>query len=193
MNEGCCRFRWKVTSSSPLTVTASRLRYQGLRGLTRSFSADLPAIKSQVHLTSLAVNGLPSCHLTPGRSLKVNSLASSLQAQLRARSGTIDSRLFCFTCWSNMTRLLKTPIIGPSTAIVDSSWIDMLAGLVIAGIRRMPPDFCASAGAAPKPASRATAAAAQDLTHRRIAFSSVAGSRGAAAICRARRLPCASR
>ena len=45
-----------------------------------------------------------------------------------------------------MTRLLKTPIIGPSAAIVDSSWIDMLAGLVISGIRNVPPGFWASAG-----------------------------------------------
>src|SRR5437879_2682752 len=52
-----------------------------------------------------------------------------------------------------MTRLLNTPIIGPSVAIVDSSWIDILAGLVPSGIRRMPPDFCASAGAAPRVAA----------------------------------------
>ena len=45
-----------------------------------------------------------------------------------------------------MTRLLNTPIIGPSAAIVDSSWIDMLAGLVIIGIRSTPPDFSAEAG-----------------------------------------------
>ena len=32
-------------------------------------------------------------------------------------------------------------MIGPSAAMVDSSWIDMLAGLVIIGIRRTPPDF----------------------------------------------------
>src|SRR3954451_5135308 len=100
---------------------------------------------SQVHLTSLAVNGLPSCHLTPWRSLKVSDLPSSLVFQLSARSGTIDDRLFCGTCWSNMTRLLKTPIIGPSTAIVDSSWIDIEAGLVISGIRNVPPVFWASA------------------------------------------------
>src|SRR5438552_11360484 len=30
------------------------------------------------------------------------------------------------TCWSYMTRLLKTPCAGPWPAIVDSSWIDML-------------------------------------------------------------------
>jgi len=38
-----------------------------------------------------------------------------------ARSGTIELRLFCLTCWSNMTRLLKTPIIGRSETIVPSS------------------------------------------------------------------------
>ena len=59
--------------------------------------------------------------LTPCRNLKINSLPSSLSDQLEARSGTIDSRLFCGTWWSNMTRLLNTPIIGPSAAIVDSS------------------------------------------------------------------------
>jgi hypothetical protein len=45
-----------------------------------------------------------------------------------------------------MTRLLNTPIIGPKTAIVDSSWIDMLAGLSPDGIRKMPPGFWARAG-----------------------------------------------
>src|SRR5206468_7876930 len=116
----------------------SRLRYQDLRGLTRSFSADLPVSRPQVHLTSAAVNGLPSCHLTPWRNLKLSSLPSSLQAQLSARSGTIVDRLFCAMCWSNMTKLLNTAIIGPSETIVDSSWIDMLAGLSPCGMRRMP-------------------------------------------------------
>ena len=46
-----------------------------------------------------------------------------------ARSGTIDWRLFCGTCWSNMTRLLNTAIIGATVEIVTSSRIDMLAGL----------------------------------------------------------------
>jgi hypothetical protein len=45
-----------------------------------------------------------------------------------------------------MTRLLKTPIIGPSAKTVASSWIDMLAGLSGEYILRMPPDFCANAG-----------------------------------------------
>src|SRR5438067_7743827 len=99
-----------------------------------------------VHLTSAAVNGLPSCHLTPSRSLKVSSFPSSLHDQLEARSETIELRVFCGTCWSNITRLLNTPIIGPSTTIVDSSWIDTLAMLVPSGILRTPPDFCAKAG-----------------------------------------------
>ena len=34
-----------------------------------------------VHLTSAAVNGLPSCHLTPRRSGKVSSVPSSFHAQ----------------------------------------------------------------------------------------------------------------
>src|ERR1700757_4075264 len=146
-------------------MTSSRLRYQDLRGLTRNFSVDLPAIRSQVHLTSAAVNGLPSCHLTPCRNLKVSSLPSSLHDQLTARSGTIESRLFCGTCWSNITRLLNTPIIGPRVAIVDSSWIDMLAGLVPIGTRRTPPDFCAGTGAAARVAanSAAIASAARKL------------------------------
>src|SRR5438874_5262107 len=135
-------------------MTSSRLRYQDLRGLTRNFSVDLPVIRSQVHLTSAAVNGLPSCHLTPSRSLKVSSFPSSLHDQLEARSGTIELRVFCGTCWSNITRLLNTPIIGPSTTIVDSSWIDTLAMLVPSGILRTPPDFCAKAGSlAHRPAS----------------------------------------
>ena len=45
----------------PRLVISSRLRYQDLRGLTRNFSAVFPASASQVHLTSAAVNGLPSC------------------------------------------------------------------------------------------------------------------------------------
>src|SRR6266446_308498 len=95
-----------------VVVTSSRLRYQALRGLIRSVSLVLPRSRSQVHFTSLAVNGLPSCHLTPSCNLKVSCLPSSSQVQPMARSGTIDRMLFCFTCWSYMTRLLKTPITG---------------------------------------------------------------------------------
>src|SRR5579871_894273 len=102
----------KVTASSPLVVTESRFSYHALRGLSRNLSLALPVSRSQVHLTSAAVNGLPSCHLTPWRSLKISSSPSSLEVQLSARSGTIDDRLFCATCWSYMTRLFITPIIG---------------------------------------------------------------------------------
>jgi len=47
-----------------------------------------------------------------------------------------------------MTRLLNTPIIGPSATNVASSWIDMLAGLSGEYILRKPPGFCANAGSA---------------------------------------------
>ncbi len=95
----------------------------------RSFSAAFPVTRSHVHLTSLAVKGLPSCHFTPWRNGIVSSVPSSFHDQLVARSGTIDLGLFCGTFWSYMTRLLNTPIIGRFTALVDSSSSEMLAGL----------------------------------------------------------------
>src|SRR5215468_145783 len=125
-------------------VTSWRFRYQDLRGLSRNFSSDLPVSMSQVHLTSLAVNGLPSCHLTPWRSGKVSSVPSSLHDQLTARSGTMDCMLFCGTSCLYITRLLKTPIIGRLAAAVASSCNDMLAGLSKCDILRMPPCFCAN-------------------------------------------------
>src|SRR6516165_5356643 len=63
--------------------------------------------------------------------------------------------------WSNRTKLLKTPISGMPAAIVDSSWIDMLAGLAKPGICRMPPGFCANAG----PANSAAASSAPAITY----------------------------
>src|SRR3984893_3465483 len=157
-NEGCGRFRRKVTSYSPLAVTSSRLLYQVLRGLRRSFSADLVS-RSQVHLTSLAVNGLPSCHLTPGRNGRVSSVPSSFHDQPVARSGTIDTMLFCATSCRYMTRLLKTPIIGRVTAPVASSCIDIEAGLSKCDMIRTPPDFCASAIGEASASDNANAAA----------------------------------
>src|SRR5215469_3050818 len=86
--------------------------------------------------------------LTPWRNEKVSSAPSSFHDQLVARSGTIDCRLACGTsCWY-MTRLLKTCIIGCSAARVDSSRIDMLAGLSKCENLRIPPLFCAAAGPA---------------------------------------------
>src|SRR5229473_7695752 len=96
------------------------------------------------------MKGLPSCQLTPWRSGKVSSVPSSFHDQAVARSGRIESRLFCFTCWSNTTRLLNTPIIGPSATNVASSWSDMLAGLSGEYILRMPPAFWARTGPVPE-------------------------------------------
>src|SRR5215831_6015961 len=120
MKAGCGRFKRNVSSKSPLVTTSSRLRYHALRGLRRSFSVDLPCSRSQVHLTSLAVKGLPSCHLTPWRRRKVSAVLSSSHDHSVARSGTIEFRLVWGTCWSYMTRLLNTPIIGPWAALPQS-------------------------------------------------------------------------
>src|SRR5262245_56253280 len=134
---GCGALSLKATSLSPFVVTLSTLAYQPLRKLTLKFSGALPCRRSMVHFTSLAENGLPSCHLTPLRRVKLSVLPSSLHVHFSARSGTMSSRLFCFLAGSNMTRLLNTPIIGSTTEIVPSSWIDMLAGLLRWVIRRM--------------------------------------------------------
>src|SRR6266705_969632 len=149
--------------NSTLATTSSRLRYQALRGLRRSLSAVLPCSMSQVHLTSLAVNGFPSCHLTPWRSLKVSAVLSSSHDHSLARSGTIDSRLAYGTSCLYMTRLLKTPMIGPCEAKVASSWIDMLEGLSKKYIFKMPPRFCADAGL-PMPITSTSAATAATTT-----------------------------
>src|SRR5436190_17547137 len=103
--EGCGRPRWKVTSRSPLVVTCLRLNHHDLRGFLRSFDSS-PRSMSQVHFTSADVNGLPSCHFTPGRSLKVRVVPSLSQAHSVARSGTILSGRFCRLSGSNTTRLL---------------------------------------------------------------------------------------
>src|SRR3954464_9694261 len=92
-----------------MSLTSS---YQDFRGFWRNFCCDLPISMSKVHLTSADVNGLPSCHLTPWRSLKVSFLLSLLHAQPSARSGTIESTLFCGTSCLNTTRLLKTGMKG---------------------------------------------------------------------------------
>src|SRR5947209_5816291 len=97
MNEGCGRFRRKVTSYSPLVVTSSRFWYQALRGLRRNFSFDLPSNVSQVHFTSLAVKSLPSCQLTPSCSRKRSSVLDESHHSL-ARSGTIELKPACGTC-----------------------------------------------------------------------------------------------
>src|SRR6266498_3351834 len=131
-NEGCGRPSTKNTSMSDETVTSLRLLYQTLRGFLRmrsDFSSALPISASQVHFTSLAENGLPSCHFTPLRSLKVSLVWSGLHDQVSARSGTILSGLLIFSLGSNTTRLLNTAMNGCTTEIVASSWIEALGGL----------------------------------------------------------------
>src|SRR5215471_2042879 len=125
----------------------------------RSFSLALSITRSMVHLTSAAVKGLPSCHLTPWRNGKVSSVPSSFHDQLVARSGTIERRLFCGTSCLNMTRLLKMPDIGRLTACVDSSSIDMLAGLSKWPRCRIPPAFWATAASGVNNASDSEPAA----------------------------------
>src|ERR1700730_5162402 len=141
-------------------LTSSTLLYQDLRGLMRSFSLALPLSRSQVHLTSWAVKGLPSCHLTPWRSGKVSSVPSSFEDQLVARARTLDLVLSWSTACLYITRLLKTPIIGRSAAAVDSSRSGMLAGLSKWEILRIPPVFWAKAASAAVSASDSTPAAA---------------------------------
>jgi len=51
--------------------------------------------------------------------------------------------LFCFMCWSNMTRLLNTPIVARAGTASTSSSIDMLGGESPACTCKMPPGFCA--------------------------------------------------
>src|SRR6266699_3377551 len=97
------------------------LLYQALRGLTRSFSSVLPASRSQVHFTSFAVKGLPSCHLTPWRSGKCSSVPSSLHDQPVARSGTLDSMLSCAMVWFEPTLLLQPLLRGRHAAVAVSS------------------------------------------------------------------------
>src|SRR4029077_3991011 len=94
------RRRSKAASVSPMTAISLTLAYQSLRGFLRNFCSETPRSMSQVHFTSLAVNGLPSCHLTPSRSLKVSWVLSAFHAQLVASSGTMVSGLFCALCWS---------------------------------------------------------------------------------------------
>src|SRR5215468_4954681 len=55
----------------------------------------------------------------------------------------IDPILFCFACWSNMTRLLKIPIVARAGFASTSSCIDKLGGESRACTRNTPPGFWA--------------------------------------------------
>src|ERR1700730_12289499 len=100
---------------------------------------------SQAHWTAFAVSGRPVCAPKPSRNRKLSSVPSSFHDQLVARSGAMDFNVFCGTCWSKMTRLLNTAIIGATVEIVTSSSVDMLAGVSRWEIWRTPPGFCADA------------------------------------------------
>src|SRR5256884_9436692 len=126
---GCGRLRWNVACKSPSVVTSARFAYQSLRGFLRNLFCDLPCSISNVHFTSALVNGLPSCHLTPSRSLKVSAFLSALQDQLVASSGWIVSRLFCGLCGPENTRFEEIGIEGTLAEKGAAPRIDRLAGV----------------------------------------------------------------
>src|ERR1700761_5867522 len=109
--------------------TACSFVYQIFLGLRRkSVVSPFPISIRQVHCTSLAVNGVPSCHLTPCRSLKVSLVFVASRDQLSARSGMIVSRLSWVFAGSNRTRLLKIAAKGVTEAMVDSSSSEVEGG-----------------------------------------------------------------
>src|SRR5437868_13886128 len=104
--------------------------YQTFRGLRlKSDVSPLPISIRQVHCTSLAVKGWPSCHFTPDLSLKVNLVLVGSQDQLSARSGMTVSILSWTLAGSNTTRLLNTAANGVTDAIVASSSSEGEGGL----------------------------------------------------------------
>src|SRR4051794_25646387 len=115
------------------------LNHHVLCGFFRNLPLTWPVRISQVHFTSALVNGLPSCHLTPSRSLKVSVRSSSLSAQEVARSGTTLSNRFTGLSGSNTTRLLNSDMNGMTVEIVASSRIEALGGLSRWVTRRVPP------------------------------------------------------
>src|SRR5215468_3021620 len=111
-------------------LTSFSFVYQTLRGLRlKSCVSALPISMRQVHCTSLAVKGWPSCHFTPCRSLKVSFVFVESHDQLSARSGMTVSRLSCGFAGSNTTRLLNTAANGITDAMVDSSSREVEGGL----------------------------------------------------------------
>src|SRR5919197_44312 len=74
-----------------------------------------------------------------------------------------------------MTRLLNSPIAGPSAANVTSSWSDRLAGLSKWYIFSTPLGFCACAGAAAGEASNRPAPIVSATSFRAIRLSLTRG------------------
>ena len=62
--------------------------------------ASLPA-RSSDHTTSSAVNGEPSCQVTPSRTVIMTWLWSSLQPHSVSRPGAKERSGFCGMNWSN--------------------------------------------------------------------------------------------
>src|ERR1700704_1642846 len=112
-------------------MTSLTFSYQIARGLRRRYSGSLPLRRCHVHCTSLAVNGFPSCQVTPGRKFSVSLVPVVSQSQLSASSGTMVPNSPRGFIGSNRTRLLKIAMNGMLVAIVDSSWIDALGGCVV--------------------------------------------------------------
>src|SRR6266481_5443122 len=130
-------------------VTSCSFVYQIRRGFRwKSATSLLPISIRQVHCTSLAVNGLPSCHFTPCLNLNVSLVLVESHDQLSARSGITVPRLSWTLAGSKTTRLLKTAANGVTEAMVDSSSNEVPGGLSLWYSRSVPPLFCAATGVA---------------------------------------------
>src|SRR3954465_412901 len=113
-----------------MTLTSLSFEYQTFRGLRlKSWVSLLPISMRQVDCTSFAVNGWPSCHFTPCRSLKVSLVLVESHDQLSARSGMTVSMLSWTLAGSKTTRLLKIAANGATEAIVASSCSEVEGGL----------------------------------------------------------------
>src|SRR5438309_11499517 len=99
-------------------LTSCSFVYQTFRGLRlKSCVSAFPISMRQVHCTSFAVNGWPSCHFTPCRSLKVSLVLVESHDQLSARSGMTVSRLSCGVVGSHPTRYLQPAATGLTQAM----------------------------------------------------------------------------
>src|SRR3972149_3760598 len=159
--EGWGRLRWKTTVWGSGASMLATLAYQSLRGLILSLACASLASRtmSKVYLTSLEVNGWPSCHLTFFRRKKTRFRELSCHDHFSASSGMIVSMLSVFFNGSKMTRLLKHGMPGHTVEIVEVSWMENPWGGASRCITlRGPPYFGAcpggwARGSAPTPRS----------------------------------------
>src|SRR5205809_7239310 len=111
-------------------LTSCSFVYQTFRGLRlKSCVSAFPISMRQVHCTSFAVNGWPSCHFTPCRSLNVSLVLVKSQDQLSARSGITVSMLSWTLAGSNTTWLLKMAANGVNEAMVVCSCNEVEGGV----------------------------------------------------------------